>query len=413
MLYKLYYWIFKYVFRLEYLLEAIFHHILIKLKGSNYKNRIIYQSDIGTLINKIKKNEKKRLALFVAFHDKRYIPQSNHEYIKFLANCDFIVVYIHNGKLNKDVIEKLNNLGCYLICRKNIGQDFGAWKDSLEMLEDYKINNLLRWILICNDSNFCINGSNLNFIKKFEKNLVSPENYDFLSLNCNFELNLHYQSYFLCFGQQVFRSKIFKNFWRNYLPLNHRYHSIKRGEKKLSDNVLSNFKSKVILNNHDLYHLIINESNQNDFRALLSLFPKNQIFLEKCFLNNSFNSGLLKMLGVLESYNPSHIFALTNIYFLNSPFIKKDIVRFGLYSLNQIHEVLSSSKLELKKEIIEELMSYFTSTGTIYSYKENLRKAIRKGVPKTIELTYNAHLESRLLIDPEASAKKALPDSFF
>ena len=184
------------------------------------------------------------------------------------------------------------------------------------------------WILICNDSNFCINGSDSSFINKFEKNLVSPENYDFISLNCNLELNLHYQSYFLCFGQQVFRSKIFKNFWRNYLPLSHRYHSIKRGEKKLSEKVLCNFKSKVILNNHDLYPAIMKEFNQKDFRELISFFPKNQIFLEKCFLNTNFNVGLLKMLGVLESYNPSHIFALTNIYFMNSPFIKKDIVRF-------------------------------------------------------------------------------------
>ena len=37
MLYEIYYWIFKYFFRLEYLLEAIFNHILLKLKGSNYK----------------------------------------------------------------------------------------------------------------------------------------------------------------------------------------------------------------------------------------------------------------------------------------------------------------------------------------------------------------------------------------
>ena len=87
------------------------------------------------------------------------------------------------------------------------------------------------------------------------------------------------------------------------------------------------FKPKVILNNYDLYGKIIEELKSENFYFLLALLPKNQIFLEKCFLNNSFNLGLLKMLGILESYNPSHIFALTNIYYLKSPFIKKDIVR--------------------------------------------------------------------------------------
>ena len=116
-------------------------------------------------------------------------------------------------------------------------------------------------------------------------------------------------------------------------------------EKRTTETVLNKFKPKVILNNYDLYGKIIEELKSENFYFLLALLPKNQIFLEKCFLNNSFNLGLLKMLGILESYNPSHIFALTNIYYLKSPFIKKDIVRYGLYSLNQIHRVLSSSEL--------------------------------------------------------------------
>ena len=136
----------------------------MKLSGSNYKNRIIYQADKKLLLKKINNNKKKRLALFVAFHDSRNIPKSNIEYINFLKNCNFDIVYIHNGILSKKVIDKLTDIGCYLICRKNIGQDFGAWKDAFAVLKDFKINNNLKWILICNDSNFCINSSESSFL---------------------------------------------------------------------------------------------------------------------------------------------------------------------------------------------------------------------------------------------------------
>ena len=96
---------------------------------------------------------------------------------------------------------------------------------------------------------------------------------------------------------------------------------------------------------------------------------------------------------------------MTNIYYLKSPFIKKDIVRYGLYSLNQIHKVLSSSELNINKEIINEIMNFYTSSGTVYSYKLNMRQAIKKGVPDQKKLLYSNNLESKLLIDPEKTLK--------
>ena len=397
---------YKRYLRFEFYIESIINYLLLKLSGSNYKNRIIYQTDKKLLLKKINNNNKKRLALFVAFHDSRNIPKSNIEYINFLNNCNFDIVYIHNGILSKKVINNLTDIGCYLICRKNVGQDFGGWKDAFAVLKDFKINNILKWILICNDSNFCINSSESSFINILQESLEETNKYDFLSLNCNFESYLHYQSYFLCFSENVFNSKKFKRFWDNYIPLNNRYHSIEKGEKKLTQTVLNKFKPKVILNSYDLYGKIMEELKSEDYYFLLALLPKNQIFLEKCFLNNSFNLGLLKMLGILESYNPSHVFALTNIYYLKSPFIKKDIVRYGLYSLNQIHKVLSSSKLNINKEIINEIMNFYTSTGTVYSYKFNMRQAIRRGVPDTQYLSYTTNLDSKLLIDQEKTVKE-------
>ena len=135
--------------------------------------------------------------------------------------------------------------------RENIGQDFGAWKDSFELIKFYKLNIDLDWLLFCNDSNFCLGGDNSDkFISKLSSKLEKINEIDFISLNCNYERRLHYQSYFLCFSKVVFQNKKFQKFWKRYLPISHRFHAIENGEKKLSSKVLSSFRPSVIFTSH-------------------------------------------------------------------------------------------------------------------------------------------------------------------
>ena len=108
------------------------------LSGGNSINRLKDRPDINTLQNLINKNEKKRLALFVAYHRPNSIPLSNLQYIKNLFECSFSVIYIHNGKLAKEVKQTLTKMGCYVICRKR-RSDFGGWKDALALIRK-KIN---------------------------------------------------------------------------------------------------------------------------------------------------------------------------------------------------------------------------------------------------------------------------------
>ena len=145
----------------------------------------------------------------------------------------------------KKVINKLTDIGCFLICRKNIGQDFWCMERRFCTFKEFKINNQLKWILICNDSNFCINSSESSFVNNLRACLDERNKYDFLSLNCNFESYLHYQSYFLCFSEIVFNSENFKRFWDGYIPLNNRYHSIQKGERKLTEMVFVNLNLRL------------------------------------------------------------------------------------------------------------------------------------------------------------------------
>ncbi len=389
--------------RIEYILTAYLSFAILKLKGTNYLKRTKERDDINELKKKIEKNNKKRLAIFIAYHDANKIPQSNLNYINILKKCSFNIVYILNGKLNHKLLEQLNMMDCYVIRRENIGQDFGGWKDGIRLMKKYRIINDLKWLLLCNDSNFCLGGKNSeDFITKFSEALDSNKEGDFISLNCNYERSLHYQSYFLCLSHLIFKNKSFDNFWKKYIPLNHRFHAIESGEKKFTNKVLNKFRPKLMYTSHELCENIILKL-ENDYHLFLKNLPKSLFFLEAAFDDktdnqNDINMGILKIINSLESYNPSHVFGLLNIIYLKSPFLKKDVMRQGVFSYSQIYEVLNLDKLNIEENLRKEIMDLLIKGGTTYSFMESKRSAYRRGIPVFGKI-YEYQFESTLLRD--------------
>ena len=70
-------------FRIEYFLSASLSFAILKFKGSNYLKRTKDRKDISELREKIEKNNKKRLAIFVAFHSKNTVPKSESKLSKY------------------------------------------------------------------------------------------------------------------------------------------------------------------------------------------------------------------------------------------------------------------------------------------------------------------------------------------
>mgnify|MGYP001216989122 CR=1 FL=1 len=386
-----------YYYVLEYKIVAYASFVFSKLKGSNYKSRTKTRDDISFIRERLSKNRKKRLAIFVAFHHRNLIPESNFNYLNILQSCSFEIIYIHNGILSQKVINQLTNKGCYVICRENIGQDFGAWKDGFALIKYYKLDKDLNWLLFCNDSNFCLGGENANkFISKLSNKLEKINEIDFISLNCNYERRLHYQSYFLCFSKIVFQNQEFQKFWKKYIPLSHRFHAIENGEKKLSSKVLNYFRPSVIFTSHNLAEKISLDLN-NDAVTVLGNLPKELFYLEdllnikkkkkKDIINARIS--IKRIISSLENYNQSHVFALLNIIFLDSPFLKKDVVRQGLFSYCQIYDLLKFDNLHINKKLQEEIINFLQRGGTSYSYIEDRRMQYRRGIsPDGINFNY-------------------------
>ena len=389
----------KLYYKLDYIIYAYSSYFNHKLKGGNYENRLSKNLSITSIKEKIESNKQKRIAFFVAYHKKDEIPVSNKEYIKFLSNCSFFIVYIHNGKLNNEVISQLEYMGCYVICRKNIGQDFGAWKDITLTLHKYKVTDNVEWTLLCNDSNFYLGGYNgKDFERRFLDELTKNDQKDFISLNCNYESKMHYQSYFLCFSKRITRNKKYIKFWKNYLPLNHRYHAIERGEKKLSKKILNYFNPCVMFTSFDIYTNITSNIEENSKENIVEVLPKNCFHFISCFNQNKLdNLSVQKLMHVLEVYNPSHTLALLFIVYCQSPFLKKDIIRHGHFSSQQIQKFICSNEIIQNDSLRDEIIQHFLKSGLPNSYFEEKKEAYRKGI-NIFGQKYDAYSDAKIYL---------------
>jgi len=119
--------------------------------------------------------------------------------------------------------------------------------------------------------------------------------------------------------------------------------------------------------------------------------------------NNSENKkdiqlGIIKIINSLESYNQSHVFGLLNIIYLKAPFLKKDVMRQGVFSYSQIYEILKLENLNIEKNLSEEIMEILIKGGTTYSFMESKRSAYRRGIPVFGKI-YEYQFESSLIRD--------------
>ena len=202
-----------------------------------------YLKRLRAKIVEYKKSTSVHLAIFVV-HQKNNLPFYIRNMLEALLANHMKVVVVVNGEATSDTKNYLE-LNCHtVIYRKNTGRDFGAYQDALsnEVIDDFQK------VLLVNDSVFYFK-KNLNAL--IGDTLKNKQ--DWIAFYDNYNLAYHAQSFFLCFGPAVLRSKAFKIFWRNYRPFNLRHRVIKEGELKLSHALMdAEFQCHVIMNASDL-----------------------------------------------------------------------------------------------------------------------------------------------------------------
>lgn len=367
-------------FKIEYGIEAYCQYGAHVIAGGSPSKRLYYYP--GSTFEAMPCALKGRLALFVACHpDADQLPESNRQYLMSLLRCGFRIVYIHNGCLTDSLQNQLAKYCERVFCRQNIGQDFGAWKDAYLFVRDHGLLDSVDWLLLCNDSNFFLGSSQASCFEETFIAALTSQCDDLLVLNKNYELWQHYQSFFLCFHKTLFGRSTFLRFWRDYRPLSHRYHVIKRGEVELTRSVINNAKVSILYQSCDL--LRRSGSLEENPIGFYSCLPQSSLYLASVssgdYVLNELH--LQKILALLDTHNTSHVYALCFVKFLQSPFLKKDLLAKGIFSMTQICAALRSIGLdEAHPELYREIMNAYDLQGTNASYIWRQRLAFRKGI---------------------------------
>jgi hypothetical protein len=242
-----------------------------------------------------------------------------------------------------------------LLIRKNIGRDFGGYKDAILYLWRKKLP--LASLILANDSVFYI-----------------PDQVDALicaALNCDGFFGVteathgpyHVQSYFVGFGPEVLPSNAFRRFWTRYCPINTRYHAIQLGEFGLSKAIIKGrfaptLAYSAVHLHQQLCRLPLSELVP-EFRHLPK-HPRRAIFaavngnprLPPEILLNFVRSELLTIFS-----NENHTTGLGFLFsrFGGFPVIKRDMVYRELYTLLEVTTFTETLDPEVRAEIIRDL----------------------------------------------------------
>jgi len=166
-----------------------------------------------------------RFVIFVLY-SKAGLPAFTANLIEAIGRSDLNLIVVANAELEPIVKARLAEQCFLLIERTNLGRDFGAYRDAISVLLR-RFKTVDRLILL-NDSLFYFQRG----LDKFVAQLNGTQ--DFIGVTEVFEYHYHVQSFALSFGARVVNNKKFRKFWRKFRPISTRRWSVHKGEVSLT-----------------------------------------------------------------------------------------------------------------------------------------------------------------------------------
>ena len=297
--------------------------------------------------------------VFLLAYDSKLSLSTSH-YLKFMIICNFKIIFISNVRLDSSALDYLKQQCFEVIERDNLGRDIGGYKDGfLHLIDNVSLANV-NYLMFANDSVFFLPGAIANSAASHIIECLNKK-IDIISSHRNYTPTKHYQSFFMIFSREVFAHKSFISFWRSYIPLNNRYHSIYGGEIALSQKVLNKFSNyHVMYNTMSLTRSLISSEDNHDLKGIdiSALVPDSlanyytydsQNRDERVFSSTFTHYGeWRKFLSITEKSNQTHTCAFIYPILCNCPIVKKDLCFAGTFSLSSM---IYAYSLILKKSI--------------------------------------------------------------
>ena len=152
------------------------------------------------------------VALFVHFDGAGRVVPAARDFIARLASLDLSVVFVTNsGAIEDEAKDFLKQYCSAILIRRNIGYDFGAWRDALDTLGLPRRET--RTIYMVNDS---VYGPFSDLQPLLDA--VDFDRADIWGATESWQHRYHLQSFFLVCGEAAIRSEAWRRFWRSVRP---------------------------------------------------------------------------------------------------------------------------------------------------------------------------------------------------
>lgn len=170
-----------------------------------------------------------KVALFVHFDSRGVVHEHVLHYVRSLADAGFSVVFVTNSgrRLHPAALAQLQPICARVLVRRNLGYDFGAWREAIEYLGLPRPDTSI--LILANDSVY----GPLRPMGEI-LNMINFEHADVFGLTECWLSRYHLQSYFLAFGSRVLQSEAWSKFWTRVRPAPSKYWVIPHYEIGLS-----------------------------------------------------------------------------------------------------------------------------------------------------------------------------------
>jgi lipopolysaccharide biosynthesis protein len=154
-----------------------------------------------------------KMVLFMHFDSTGRVRRQLLDYMQDLQENGRTVVFVTNSRrLKPQALAAVQGICAAVIIRRNIGYDFGAWRDAIDHLGLPRANT--QEVILANDSVF---GPLLplgDLLRRFNYDKA-----DIWGLTESWQSRYHLQSFFLAFGPTALHAEAFKKFWKSVRPV--------------------------------------------------------------------------------------------------------------------------------------------------------------------------------------------------
>lgn len=154
-----------------------------------------------------------KVVLFMHFDGRGGVRAQLLDYMRELhANGRSVVFVTNAGKLKPSALAALQEICAAVIVRRNVGYDFGAWRDALERLGLPRAET--QEVIFANDSVFGPISPLGEVLARLDYAKA-----DVWGLTESWQVRYHLQSFFLAFGPAALHSEAFAKFWQGVRPV--------------------------------------------------------------------------------------------------------------------------------------------------------------------------------------------------